>query len=351
MLVPALVLSVVYASTLQRSTGNVFSVDTAKFDYLGEVLGTGHPPGYPLYTMLNALAVRVVPFGEAALRANLLSAVFALLAGVVAVPVLRELDVPRPLAAGGGLALGLLPALWRNAVVAEVYSFTALFILILLACVLLFERTGRPSWLRAGLLVYALSLAHATSNVLLMPGLLIYLAVRRPTWLLRPRELLRLLPAGAVLALLPYAYLPWRSAVGSPYLETRVTDVTSLWEAISGARFGGRMFALPWRQVATERLPALGDAALAQLGPLLALCAVGVVVLVRRRPLIAALTGSWRWPRCCSCCPTRWGTGRPCCCRSGWCSGCGRSSGLLVSRPPRATGLASAPSSSPSPCR
>jgi hypothetical protein len=288
------VLTVVYGCTLQRSTGNAFSVDTTKFEYLGLVLGTAHPPGYPLYTMLNAVFVRVVPFGSLALRANLLSAVFAMLACVVAVRILRELGVPRVLAAGGATALGLLPALWRQAVVAEVYSLTTLFVAAVLACVLIFERTGQKGWLRAGVLGFALSFAHATSNVLLMPGLLLYLAVRRPKWLLRPRELLTLLPAAALLALAPYAYLPWRTAVGGvTWLETRVTDLPSLWAAISGARFGGRMFAIPPEEMVFDRLPQLWEAALDELGPLLAVSALGLVVLVWKRPLIGAVTAVW----------------------------------------------------------
>jgi len=295
-LLPLLVLSAVYAGTLQRSTGNAFSIDTTKFQYIGLVLGTPHAPGYPLYTMLNAAFVRVVPFGSVAGRANLLSAVFAVLACVVAVRVLRELHVPRVLAAGGATALGMLPALWRFAVVAEVYTLTALFVVAVLACVLTFERTGQEGWLRAGILLFALSFAHATSNVLLIPGLLLYLAVRRPRWLLRPHELMTMLPAAAALALLPYAYLPWRTAVaipGTTWLETQVTDVPSLWAAISGARFGGGMFSVPLDQVVSDRLPGLGTAALGQFGPLLALSALGLVLLARRRPLIGAVTAAW----------------------------------------------------------
>ena len=295
-LVPAVVLTVVYGCTLQRSTGNAFSVDTTKFEYIGLVLGTPHAPGYPLYTMLNAVFVRVVPFGSVALRANLLSAVFAVLACVVAVRILRELGVPRVLAAGGATALGLLPALWRHAVVAEVYSFTILFVVAVLACVLIFERTGQKGWLRAGILVFAFSFSHATSNVLLIPGLLLYLAVRRPRWLLRPRELLTLLPAAAGLALLPYAYLPWRTAVAVPrttWLETQVTDLPSLWAAITGARWGNLMFAVPLDQILSDRLRELWTAALGQFGPLLAVSAFGLVLLAWKRPLIAAVTAAW----------------------------------------------------------
>jgi hypothetical protein len=292
--VPAVVLSVVYGCTLQRSTGNAFSPDTTKFDYLGLVLGTAHPPGYPLYTMLNAAFIRAVPFGSVALRANLLSAVFAVLACVVAVRVLRELGVPPVLAAGGATALGLLPALWRHAVVAEIYSLTTLLVLVVLGCVLIFERTGRKGWLRAGVLVFGFSFAHATSNVLLIPGLLLYLAVRRPRWLLRPRELLTLFPAAALLALVPYAYLAWRTAVGgTTWLETRVSDLPSLWAAITGARFGDQMFAVPLAKIQSDRLPELWTAALGELGPLLAVSAMGLVVLAWKRPLILAVTAGW----------------------------------------------------------
>lgn len=293
-LVPALALSLIYGCTLQRSTGNAFSVDTTKFDYLGRVLGIGHPPGYPLYTLLNAAIVRVVPFGSVALRANLLSAIFAVLACVVAVRIFRELNVSRVVAAGGAIALGMLPAMWRYAVVAEVYSFTILFVVAVLACVLIFENTGRRGWLRAGVLIFALSFAHSTSNVLLIPGLLLYLAVRRPTWLMRPRELMTLLPAGALLALGPYAYLPWRTAVGgSTWLETPVTDLPSLWAAIAGARFSGRIFAVARDQVLADRLPELWTAAFDQLGPLLAVSAVGLLVLAGKRPLVGAVTAAW----------------------------------------------------------
>src|SRR5829696_7477144 len=176
-IVPLLVLSVVYGRTVQRSTGNQFSVDTTKFDYLGLVLGTAHPPGYPLYTMLNAAFVRIVPWGSVAFRANLLSAVFAILACLVAVLIFTKLGVRPVVAAAGATALGMIPQLWHFALIAEVYTLSTLFLALVLACLLAYDRTRRPAWLRAGLLIFALSFAHATSQALLIPGLLLYLAV------------------------------------------------------------------------------------------------------------------------------------------------------------------------------
>jgi Protein of unknown function (DUF2723) len=291
-LVPLLVLSVVYGRTVQRSTGNYFSVDTTKFDYLGLVLGTAHPPGYPLYTMLNAAFVRIVPWGSVALRANLLSAVFAILVCLVAVLIFIKLGVRPVVAAGGATALGLIPQLWHFALVAEVYTLSILFLALVLACLVAYDRTRRPGWLRAGLLVFALSFAHAP-QVLLIPGLLLYLAVRRPAWLFRPRELARLIPLGAALALLPYAYLFWRTAAGAPLLDTRVTDLASFWQVISGARYSGWMFGVPLDMIISERLPELWSDGVRQLGVALVICAIGLLMLIRQRPLIAAVTGLW----------------------------------------------------------
>jgi hypothetical protein len=291
--VPLLVLSVVYGRTVQRSTGNQFSVDTTKFDYLGLVLGTAHPPGYPLYTMLNAAFVRIVPWGSVAFRANLLSAVFAILVCLVAVAIFTKLGVRPVVAAGGATALGLIPQLWHFALVAEVYTLGILFLALVLACLLAYDGTSRPVWLRAGLLIFALSFANATSQVLLIPGLLLYLAVRRPAWLFRPRELARLLPLGAAFALLPYAYLVWRTAAGAPLLDTRVTGLTSFWGVISGARYSGQMFGVPLHQIVSEGLPQLWSDGIRQFGVALVACAIGLLMLVMQRPLVAAVTGLW----------------------------------------------------------
>lgn len=291
--VPAVLLAIVYGATLQRSTGNGFSADTTKFDYLGKILGTAHPPGYPLYTMFDALIVRVVPFGSVAGRVNLLSALCAIALCVVVVDILLSLRVRPVLAAGGATAIGLIPEMWQFAVVAEVYTMTMVFIGLILACVLRFDTTGRRWWLRAAVLVLALSFAHATSTVLLIPGLLLYVAVRRIGWLFRPHELAALLPISAALALLPYLYLFWRTEAHAAFLDTRVSDVGSFVAVITGARYGPEMFAVPSSQL-SGRIVELGQACWTQFGPFLVLCLVGLGALpLRRRRLVAAVLMVW----------------------------------------------------------
>src|SRR5687767_11901946 len=66
-----LVTAALYVATVQPDFGG--PEDTPKFQFLGYVLGTGHPPGYPLYVMLSHVFVRALRAGTIAYRANLFS--------------------------------------------------------------------------------------------------------------------------------------------------------------------------------------------------------------------------------------------------------------------------------------
>jgi hypothetical protein len=289
--VTAVVLSALYLRTLLPSTGN--SSDTSKFGYLGVVLGTAHSPGYPLYTMIDALWVRVFPFGEPAWRMNLLSAIFAVATCLVLLRVLRLLGVDAIPAAAGAIAIGLTRAFWSQSLVAEVYSLNALFIAVVLLGVVTYERTRDQAWLIASGAVFILSFAHHTSSVLLLPGLIVYALWRRTTFLLAPRALgLFLLSGLAVIA--SYGYIAWRTADPSTrYLESRIDDLDSFVATVSGSQFRSDMFAVPLEVVVRDRLPQAQELLNAQIGWLVPLAVYGLVLLARRIPTIAVVTGLW----------------------------------------------------------
>ena len=70
-----------YVATLQPDFGG--PEDTPKFQFIGHVLGTPHPPGYPLYVLLSHLFVKL-PLGTIAYRANLFSGVMTAVACALA---------------------------------------------------------------------------------------------------------------------------------------------------------------------------------------------------------------------------------------------------------------------------
>ena len=138
--------------------------------------GVAHPTGYPLYLLLARL-FQLLPVGSLAFRTNLMSALaMALAGGLVCHLVLRA----RPyvniylLWIGGmaaGLAFGLAPLVWSQAVITEVYALQALLVVILFH-LYGFPKSGSGAYdcLRGAFLGLALT-AHLTSLVLL-PALL-----------------------------------------------------------------------------------------------------------------------------------------------------------------------------------
>lgn len=252
--VTATFLMVLYVRTLLPSVG--YHMDTAKFGYLGQVLGTGHPPGEPLYLMLNAAWVRWLPIGTPAWRANLLSAVFAVLACLVLMRVLRELGVTRWVAASGAATIGVSRLFWQQSIIAEVYSLNALFIAAVLYLLLAWLRTQRESLLIAALGVFGLSFSNHPTGLFLLPGLLVFLVwTRGYRVVLRPRNL-AVLCGCAVVAASTYAYIIWRSFdPGTPYLELDIHSWSSFWTGVTAEQFQGSMFGYGPLAFFTQQVP------------------------------------------------------------------------------------------------
>ena len=111
-----------YLATLQPGFGG--PEDTPKFQFLGHVLGTAHPPGYPLYVLLSHVFVKI-PVGTIAYRANLFSAVLAACGSALVYVIGRRMGAGWIPAAGAALGMAAGASYWRSAVFAEVYSLAA----------------------------------------------------------------------------------------------------------------------------------------------------------------------------------------------------------------------------------
>lgn len=282
-------LTPLYTVTLLRGPG--YSGDAAKFQYLGWVLGTGHPPGEPTYTMINAAFQRLVPVGNIALTANLLSMVLGLAAVALLFHLLRTLghrDVVSFVVAG---SFGLMPAFWSQSSVAEVYTLLSLFILGTIHLLVRWRQSGDRRYLIGMLAVYGLSVGVHTTVGLLAPGI-VYLVWRTDRSVFRDPRIVGAAVSFALLGLAQYGYLFWRSLDPStPYVEVNVTDLASFWEVITARQFQSWMFAFGPEQVLTERIPTFGRLLARELLVLLPVAVLGIVRM-GRRPLNVAL-GLW----------------------------------------------------------
>ena len=183
--------------------------------------GVPHPPGYPTYVMLLAVAVRLTP-GEPALGGNWLSAISAALAVALLTDLARRTLTGQPWCNVAALAAGLIFAtssgLWSQAVITEVYASNALVVVALLWLMWRWREAavagGRAwLWLSGAGLMFGLGLGNHLTLMLMLPGLFVWMWPLRRTILRQGSWQTRILPlVGLTLGLAPYAYLPWAAS-------------------------------------------------------------------------------------------------------------------------------------------
>lgn len=236
------------------------SADGGELITAAVTLGVPHPPGYPVYVIVGNLVGRI-PIGTVAFRFHLLSATCmavsaGVLSGIVArvmgrrVIFYRQLDgdnalpgrmtlLAPPIAAG--LTFALLPLVWQQAIVAEVYSLNMLFVSLLLWLLLTQGRSAR-SFL-VGLLLGLSTSAHLTSLLLLLPSILI---VGLKDW--------RRLTSGLLVGLLPFLSLALLARGSSPIVWGAPASLSGWWWLVSAQLYHPNILALAPAMWATRLL-------------------------------------------------------------------------------------------------
>ncbi len=275
-----------YWATLGRDVG---SADTFEFQVTAPQLGIAHPTGYPLYLLLGKLWTLLLPFQSVAMRLNIGTAIYALIACVIVGWVAAKL-FGRPLVGIlVGVVFGLRPTFWSQAVAAEVYTLHAIFVAgaILLWQMQLAKNLGK----RWALLAFWLGLGmtnHVTTVLLLPATAFLYLSQSESI-----ASKIRALPKIIITALLPlllYLYLPlrWQAVNGEAMGFGR------FFQWVTGSRFAG---ALQWGAWLRDqaRWGILGRFFLQEWGWVgLALIIVGFIyLLVHHRRFAIALFLTW----------------------------------------------------------
>jgi hypothetical protein len=266
----------VYLKTLFPGLGG--GGDSAKFQYVGSVLGTPHPPGYPLYVLVSFCFAQI-PIGSLAWRINMMSAFFATSATVLSFVVLRRLGISRMIATAVALALAFDHALWTFAVRAEVYTLTGALTALLLLSAVRWEHTRRERDLYVMVAIFALSLGNHLTAATIAPAIVIFV-------FLTDRRAISVRSAaigGAIVlaGLCQYSFILLRTAQHAPYLEARASNLRELFAVMRATRFSDQIFAFSPRQLVVDRVPELWHLSIAELNPFtVALVLAGLAALV-----------------------------------------------------------------------
>ena len=140
--------------------------------------GIAHPSGYPLYLLLARL-FQFLPIGSLAFRTNLLSMVAAIGSAVLiyelVVRALENLERKYACLAGvaAGLAFGLSPLIWSQAVITEVYTLQA-FLTVSILSLSAYSFRGVPPKKMENIrgLVFGLAMGNHITTFFLIPLIL-----------------------------------------------------------------------------------------------------------------------------------------------------------------------------------
>lgn len=281
----SLAVLVLYVRTL--APGLIAIEDTPKFQFVGHILGTAHPPGYPLFVVISHL-FGMVPIGNLAWRINLLSAVCASVTVLGCQLAALELGVAPFVAAAAGLGLATGAGFWFSATIAEVYALHGTLVALMTLALFIWRRTGRTGWFFAAIACFSLGLGHHTSIVMTGVAVAVFAVMLAPRFALHPRTVGTILGCFA-LGFAQYAFVLVRTRQGA-WGEAPASNLHELWDVIRGARWAGYVAPLSMRTLA-ERMPDVLLRLSNELSwPVAALALLGVVVLAKRdRPSLAYL--------------------------------------------------------------
>ncbi len=240
-----------YYATLLQGIGA--AGDTMKFQYIGKVLGIPHPTGYPLYVTLNHLFVTSFPFGSVALRANLLSTLFAVAACWYLFRLLLLLNIQPWLGFVSSLLFAFSYTFWKHAVIAEVYTLFALFMIAVCFYLLRWhlERRDRDFYVATAL--YAFSFGNHLLAITLVPALVYLVLVTDKTVFLNGTKVIWVLLV-IVLGASQYLFLFWRFFDRTtPFNEG--FGGRNFFHFVTGAYFKKRMFVFSPAEIVLERIP------------------------------------------------------------------------------------------------
>lgn len=218
--------------------------DSAVLQITGSTWGIPHSPGYPLYTILANLFVRLLGllpgFWDTSLvwRVTFFSTVSSLLSLIFLYFTVWKLTKDRIAALISASILGVSFIFWRGAIMAEVYSFNAFIFALTYWLALTWADHPRDRWLAALGLVVGVGLVHHRTAFILAPTIALWVLLKTAAetdrgrgWLLILVFRLVILIVAVLIPLLSYLYLPWAAAYrqGQTWLYADTSDWNTFW--------------------------------------------------------------------------------------------------------------------------
>lgn len=295
----------------------VLAWDTAEFQTVAPVLGTGHPTGYPAYVILGFIASHLLPFGDPAYRMNLLNAILAAGAVAAVVAIIQMLTNMRWVALASGLLFLIMPTLspaqagfpdgysvtstpllWQIATHADYHMLHLALVALLFLLLLVWERwrTGHGQerrriadrWLVAAAFVYGVAFANHGLAWLLPPAIALFVLAVAPRIVLQWRLILGCAAVLAATIVILFLELPIRAAMGASQVYGNPDTWAGFEYVVLAQQFGGSLID-PLGNL-SDKYAAVLDLLAGWLGALGYLAVIGLGTSLVRRPRFVLLS-------------------------------------------------------------
>ncbi|HXV41582.1 MAG TPA: DUF2723 domain-containing protein, partial [Anaerolineae bacterium] len=228
--------------------------DSAVLQITGSTWGIPHSPGYPLYTILANIFVRLVGLipglsaTSVAWRVSFWSTTTSLLTLTFLYFIVWKLTRDRVAAAIASLILGISFIFWRGAIMAEVYSLNGFLFAFTYWLALTWEEEPQERWLFALGLAVGAAIVHHRTALILPPTIALWVLLKTISetdrgrgWIIVLLFRWAVLGVAALIPLLSYLYLPWAAKyrVGQTWLYADTSDWNTFWFVVFSREWWG----------------------------------------------------------------------------------------------------------------
>ena len=231
--------------------------DSAMFQVTGSTWGIPHSPGYPLYTILANLFVRLTGLlpamaqTEVVWRVSYWSTITSLLCLIFVYLIVRRIGRNRAAAIVASAVLGLSFIFWRAAIMAEIYSLNALLFALAYWFAIVWSADRRDRWLMLLGFVLGAAIAHHRTALALVPTIGLWVMVVpekkravRVVWPQRWKTVGRrwaILLGFSLIPILSYLYLPLAAQLraGQTWIYADTSDWNTFWFVVVSREWWG----------------------------------------------------------------------------------------------------------------
>ncbi len=287
-LLAAAVWSIVFSFYLMTMAPTIGFIDSGELASVAVTLGSAHPTGYPLFTLLAKVFSMLPVADEPIVRLNILSALLTSLSVVVffflTIELLGKSEKRSwevlPAAVVSSMFIGFSRTFWFQGLAIEVYSLHLLLVMIdMLLFVKAVQRGSKHYWLLFAFMT-GLSFTNHMTTVLLAPAMLYWYfaeyGLGKPAW---KKFGILALPFAAGLSL--YLYLLVRASQYPLLNWGNPQSIERLWWHVTGKQF--RVFMFSSAEAARRQLDYFFDNLTVEFFfPVLILAGLGAAVLLIR---------------------------------------------------------------------